>query len=211
MMGESLSVKSNQLAYLVPVSCITTKEYASNPCAFAGSQVPELMIDDTTVLWTLDGVEKKLSDYIGSGKGSIKTLYKPLGDNLTVVYVFMQFDSRTAANTYFKDCFAAEPDKVKQYLSFYLNSLSDKSDTASLSAAGNFFYTDDKNTPDTADDALTLQGAATDIYSTGLNTRFTSQTSPFGTYVNMAALNALSAGTQLKFTDSENHVVLTRS
>ncbi|MEG1191300.1 MAG: hypothetical protein RSD48_07665, partial [Oscillospiraceae bacterium] len=109
-MGQSISAKSDQLAYLLPAECITN--YPSNPCVFndrAKVAAPNIAYD--TPLWTVDSKPKKLSDYIDNNKGSTKTLYKNLdgASGPVLAYVFMDFKDKADANNYFKDYFSAKP------------------------------------------------------------------------------------------------------
>lgn len=196
-MGESMSVKSNQLAYLVPIECI--QNYASNPCVFNGGDVEAPACSMSAVLWTIGGEDKTLDSYIGGGKGQIKALYKNLdGGTIKLAYVFILFNKQEYANKYFRDYFEAYPDRINQYLNFYLQ-LSDKADGADISAAGNTFFVDDKGTASTGDDALTLVPAVTALWSQGLKARFSGLRSPYADFVNKKNLGELSANTRLEF------------
>jgi len=154
--GESVSAKSDQLAYLVDGSCITISEggtiTGTNPCIFTGDTLT-YSIDTGVVLW--DG--KTLADY-GVSYNSETGTYNgitPVVKNLTgtykMAYFFISFSTQDAANAYFKDFFTAHPDRIEEYLSVY----ADLSDAASLmSTAGNVLYTD-------TGDVLTLEEATT--------------------------------------------------
>ncbi|NLT63532.1 MAG: hypothetical protein GXY01_03590 [Clostridiales bacterium] len=193
-MGESLSVKSNQLAYLVPDECIN---YPSNPYIFSGPIDP-LVCEPDTVLWGT----KKLSDYLGGGKGEIKALYKNISENEKIAYVFMVFSKHEYANAYFRDYFAAYPEKIEQYLSLY-TALSGKSSDAYFDTAGNTFYVSNAGgIPE--DDKLTLIPANEKVWTDGVKARYSRMTSPFGDFVNEEALNALPAETELNFVDDNN-------
>ncbi|MEG2010282.1 MAG: hypothetical protein RR032_07760, partial [Oscillospiraceae bacterium] len=112
-MGQSISAKSDQLAYLLPAECITN--YPSNPCVFNDrNMVEEPNIDKSTTLWKVDNTPKKLSDYIDNDKGIAKTLYKNLDgpEGPVLAYVFMDFKDKTGANNYFKDYFSAKPENI---------------------------------------------------------------------------------------------------
>lgn len=213
-MGESLSIKSDQLAYLVPAKCITN--FASNPCVFKSTATLTdctPTVDMTAALWDTDTGTKTLSDYIGSGKGGYKALYKNLGvENMRVAYVFLVFNDKAYANTYFKDYFAAQPENIELYLKMYFANLSDKSDNALISTAGNAFYMDDNGTSaSTADDKLTLIPASDRVYAEGYQTRFSKMRSPYYDYVNTAALGRIGTATTLRFTNSSGTVAVVSS
>jgi Tfp pilus assembly protein PilX len=105
MMGESLSVKSNQIAYLVPEACIPAGE--TNP-----SVNNNLTIDATA-----------LADKYGAA-GYNKITNSSSG----LTYYFMNFSTAKAANMYFDQYYdSSTPQgqehiaKRNQYLSFYID------------------------------------------------------------------------------------------
>ncbi|NCB73218.1 MAG: hypothetical protein EOM51_00525 [Clostridia bacterium] len=205
-MGESLSFKSNQLAYLVPLKCISN--YASNPCVFeSGATTQQITpsIDKTTVLWGTGADAKSLSYYIDSGKGEIKALYKNLGDGMKIAYVFLVFSEKSYANEYFKAYFAADPDKIQQYLSLYMT-LSDKADNAKINAAGNTFYMDDNSTATTADDKLTLEPASDQVWAEGAQLLYNKKQSQYPVLVNEVELAKLGTA-PLEFVNNAGEVV----
>lgn len=208
MMGESMSVKTDQLAYLVPEKCITN--FASNPCVFGSgatsTDYTPIVDDESTVLWGTGTASRTLSYYIDNDKGKITTLYKNAGGGLKIAYVLLVFSSKRYANEYFKDYFTADPSRIELYQDLYLT-LSDKADDALINTAGNSFYNDDNNTPsDETDDKLTLIPASDRIYAEGYNTRFSSMKSPYSAYVNKDELDKLNktfpAGVTLEFKDT---------
>ncbi len=187
-MGESIAVKSDQLAYLVPAECISN--YATNPCLFGGTvEAPDC--DSSTVIWGT----KKLSDYIGSGKGEIKTLYKNLDSQNKIAYVFLVFNSQKYANAYFQDYFAAYPEKISQYLKIYAD-ISDKSSDSYFNTAGSTFYTKDHGSS-TAE--LTLVPASDTVWTDGVQARYSTMSSPLTDFIKSDALNKLPANTELDF------------
>lgn len=196
-MGESLSIKSNQLAYLVPVECI--QNYASNPMVFNGTAVDAPDCNTDSVLWKIGDQEKTLAYYINNGKGEIKALYKNVdGNNIKLAYVFFLFKNQKYANEYFRDYFQVYPERISQYMEFYL-SLSDKGTDTEISTAGNSFYMDKKNTTQASDDVLTLVPATAAIWSSGLQNRFNGMKSPYESFVNVQAIQNLSSGDVLTF------------
>lgn len=124
--GQSLSAKSDQLAYLIPAEAL--ENYKTNPCVAeqeAGVYV-QPQLNTAAVLWTIDGENKTLAYYLGDSnvtddnysgdKGSILSYFSQDG----VGYFFINFTDQDMANEYFKDYFTAKPDAIKQYLDLYL-------------------------------------------------------------------------------------------
>ena len=205
-MGESISFKSNQLAYLVPLKCISN--YASNPCVFESTATTAQItpsIDKNIVLWGTGADAKTLSYYIDSGKGEIKALYKNMGDGMKLAYVFLVFSQKSYANEYFKAYFAAEPEKIQQYLSLYMT-LSDKADNAKINAAGNTFYMDDNSTATTADDKLTMEPASDQVWAEGAQLLYNKKQSQYPVLVNEVELAKLGT-TPLEFVNGAGDVV----
>ncbi|MEG1242131.1 MAG: hypothetical protein RSD32_04165, partial [Oscillospiraceae bacterium] len=203
-MGQSISAKSDQLAYLLPAECI--KNYPSNPCVFNDrTKVAAPILEKNTTLWTVDGKPKKLSDYINNDMGIAKTLYKNLDgpEGPVLAYVFMDFKDKADANQYFKDYFSAKPGNISQYLNLYMN-LSDRNPEGTIVAAGNTFYNDTaKQTPD----KLTLVPAASTVWTTGAQNQFDKIPKPYTDFVNVKAVEHLEKNTTLEFKDKDNNVV----
>ena len=159
-----------------------------------------------TTLWGT----KKLSDYIDNnpaGKGVIKTLYKPLGADEQIAYVFLIFSNKTYANAYFKDYFSADPNKIAQYLKIYVS----LSETAGVTiSSGNTFYMDDNSTPaNKTDDILMLNPASDQAWANGAQLRFESMTSttPYQTFVDTAEITDKLGTTARNFVDASGNVV----
>lgn len=202
-MGQSMSVKSDQLAYLIPAKCITN--YSTNPCVFTTAEDMTPQIDMDAVLWTTDAGAKKLSDYIGSGKGEIKVLYKPFDSGTQIVYVFLSFSDKTYANAYFKDYFETDPSKIEPYLNLYL-SLSSRATDAKVNAAGNTYKLDDKGTVVTTDDTLTLEPAGDGVWADGEQLLYNGMNSPYTMFVNTVNTGKITNAT-LVFKDAADKPV----
>lgn len=120
-MGESISGKTNQQAYLIPPAFLTGA--AGNPMVFSGAQPPSVQIKED-VLWTVDNTAKTLQDYHVSVK---PVILNRGGAGNRVVYYFMEFATRADANAYFKDYFTVNQAEMTTYLNLY----------TTLSALGN--------------------------------------------------------------------------
>ncbi|NLT14347.1 MAG: hypothetical protein GXY05_08395 [Clostridiales bacterium] len=216
--GESVSVKSNQLAYLIDGASVslsylkqgdstTTTITGQNPCVFNLDQDEDAItwsVDLTKPLW--DG--KTLADYgvsYNAGTGEYVGI-KPVFSNITgtggykLAYFFLSFSDQAKANQYFKDFFTARPDRIGEYIGVY-TALSDKA--SSLWAAGNTLYT-------SAAGALSIAEAVPYADVTGPALQFANRCqtlhpnksatglTPYSYYVNAAAILANAADT-MKF------------
>ena len=119
LMGQSVSVKSDQLAYLVPASEIGLQ---SNPFIFDTAETP-----DTT------GFE---DDY--------HLVYRPVAaTGQTLLFVFMKFDGidgANGANTYFQKYFTDYSEEIKDYVSQYLNPYLLPDDPAANMQTSGYYY-----------------------------------------------------------------------
>lgn len=118
MMGESVSVKSNQLLYLAPVDILDEVnddvEITSNPALYTGN----------TTESTAPAVNANPSDYYVNGVAiaegtEIKTLIYNLDGNTKAYYYYLDFQTAEAANDYFVAYFEAYPENIEEYISFY--------------------------------------------------------------------------------------------
>ena len=122
MMGESLTVKSNQIAYLVPESCMGT----SNP------MTPKMRND----LMTAAGVDTSDSAAVANWdilyKNQLLTKVKTavssdvvsvdMMSNGKQYYYYMRFDNAKAASNYFSSYFSgSKGNKLKDYLALYVD------------------------------------------------------------------------------------------
>lgn len=116
LMGESLSVKSNQLAYLIPAEFIQT--VATNPVIFNNSDpilsnptALKAYVNKDAELW--DG--KKISTYTND----VQLVFHPLSGSQTLVYYYMKFNTTEKASQYFADYFQHNSTEIKKYLQIY--------------------------------------------------------------------------------------------
>lgn len=94
MMGESISVKSNQLAYLVPDEFITAK--AGNSDDF---QNPVFKADIENVKIDVDGLKEKFGDYLADSNKPYEENYN---NTMDYVFFYLKFKNEDAANKYFE-------------------------------------------------------------------------------------------------------------
>lgn len=121
--GESLTVKGNQLAYLVPSDCFKNNQY-TNPMTY--DTYSEIGEDDINLLFDLD---KPIDIWSGESMNSIglnssepvqKVFYTDSFGGF--VYFYLNFDNAENASKYF-DKYYNNPsikDNMDKYLQFYL-------------------------------------------------------------------------------------------
>ncbi len=148
MMGQSVAVKSDQLAYLVPESCLGTitinnKEYQlTNP--FDYSECGNI---ETTVLQAAVNLDEKIVNgnslgyYIGSE--DILCTREVVGAQDTgvrLIYFVMNFPSVQKANEYFADYFSEHVSDIQKYLNVYCETGYMLDESATLGLSGNAYY-----------------------------------------------------------------------
>ncbi len=105
MMGESIAVKSNQLAYLVPDEFIVTDSGNSddfhNPVFLSE-------IEDNKVHIDVDGLKAKFGKYLDAAKPYEENYNNTVG----YVFYYLKFKNEAMANEYFEQYYAGtEPDE----------------------------------------------------------------------------------------------------
>lgn len=133
-MGQSIAVKSDQIAYLAPAGCLGSS-YPTNPYVFMGDTAPALTVYIDTPLWPNTKMtnakgeslnSKTIVDYLGNpaAKGSVSFEKGEISVRYSqshIAYVFLSFKDQSAANIYFRDYCAANPENISQYFRYYLN------------------------------------------------------------------------------------------
>ena len=195
MMGQSMSVKSDQLAYLVPAECISVPQgtqllSSGNPLLYTGEALQSITVNTDAVLWKIGDTERKLSYYTADITQMIENMNS--GANpIRMHFVFLKFPSAAKANEYFKDYFTVYPDKIKQYYDIYLK-LATSANNQSVTA-GNTFSNDSS--------VLTLEPSAA-VAMGSAQTQFSGLSSPYTRFVDTAKIS----GTE-KFKDASGAVL----
>ncbi len=183
LMGESVSVRPNQLAYLVPYQALSTT-ITSNPFMIAtGTSAPNAYANMTAPV--ING--KSLNDY----GATVKQMTYPLvGTGLSAVYYFVAFDTAEKANVYFADYFSANPTAITDYLSTYttLSTLGSSSQTGGnvIEQNPDGSYSMPVINPVNESSALFMQDAYANLCKTLLNTS-SSVSNPYEYIIDMAA------------------------
>ena len=184
VMGQSMSVKSDQLAYLVPAECIsvptgTTLLSAGNPLLYQGTVLQNVTVNADKVLWKIGETERKLSYYTTQFTQMTQNMNSG-ADPIRMHFVFLKFPSVAKANEYFKDYFTVYPDKIKQYYDIYLK-LTTSPATQSVTA-GNSFAADNGG-------VLALE-PATAVATGSAQTQFSGFSSPYTKFVDSAKISS---------------------
>ncbi len=141
-LGESLTVKSNQIAYLVPESCMMG---ASNPMTTA---MRKALLDsvngDSEQEKEVNLKNQILLQVQTSVSGDVEQVVQMLSRD-GLYYYYMQFSSAKAASQYFSTYYqSAASDKIKNYLQYYVEDQEVTIDTdAEYKANGNILVYDE--------------------------------------------------------------------
>ena len=147
-LGESLTAKASQIAYLVPAECIgyvrkdATSDYecvlGTNPVLYSEYEDKFLKVDQTNrveVDFSKGGINyatkygaKFRQKYVRTTNGN--------ATNETLIYYYMTFNSQAEASAFFYDYFSDNADRISQYLDIYVDTL-EIDDIERLNVAGN--------------------------------------------------------------------------
>lgn len=125
-MGQSVATRSDQLAYLVPKSCLPSG-VTTNPCLVTNQ------FADYTAASVLGSLANAGSYY--SYVSAVRIVYVPLTSSQWAAYFFMTFSSQTDANAFFAGYFA-DPQNASGITSYLKTYLAEYSAPASADSAG---------------------------------------------------------------------------
>lgn len=140
MMGQSIAVKSDQLAYLIPAQCIALD--ASGKSVLGGSSNPVTKEQYYDLIWdqsnkkVRDGVREVVFDVpcaalngntlasYGLNSSNVQKYFKRINSKITLVYYYVAFDStteegRTNAARYYQDYYSVNKETMDAYASLY--------------------------------------------------------------------------------------------
>ena len=187
LMGQSVSVKNDQRAYLIPPNCLSVK---ANPYLFTGNL--SYSVDLTKVLWG----NKTLGNYINADHVQVVT---SSAGSAHIAYFFMKFDTKEAASQYFKDYFSYNSGEISRYLKVYSDVLSSAQSTQSSGTT----YDLNNGVLSLLGESSTLSVSANRMksmyknlcvtLSSNIPYSSTPATSPFGYTVNTTAVSGLTA------------------
>ncbi len=135
LMGESLSVRSNQQAYLIPSAHLTGS--VSNPSILNRTETaPSPALIETTQLWTIEGDTKTYADY-GLDSSDIIRIPVHLSGDQRAYYFFLDFPNADDATAYFGDYFEVNKGTLGEYANNYLDLDSSTTDFSGIDIDAN--------------------------------------------------------------------------
>ncbi|MEL4106309.1 hypothetical protein AAFA46_05635 [Oscillospiraceae bacterium WX1] len=123
LMGQSISVKSDQLVYLVPAACLTAG--ITNPYQIQTDPGNATLQSYVSVTQPIFPNGNTLSTY-GVATTDIQCIRKLIGqggNTVTLVYFCVKFPSGERANDYFRDYYAANSTALGKYTAVYTNGI----------------------------------------------------------------------------------------
>jgi hypothetical protein len=201
-LGESIMVKGDQIAYLVPTECVATvggtedtegtSRYKKNPLTVAEYNAVEN--DNTCTLVDLNVTTKTghtLATYFGadvSEDTAVKKVWVPSktgNPDDGLVYLYLNLTPEMARQ-YFMDYYNAGDEKLKKYNAFYSDGINAIGEDTTIYTAGTYVeYTEDKSSGsdvplslnyDKGNSAVISSGSIADIYN-ALTTKLVSDPS----------------------------------
>lgn len=147
-LGESLTAKASQIAYLVPAECIgyIKKDAGSDYECVLGTN-PVLYSKYESAYQNVSAVDKVEVDFSKAGinyatkyGATFRQKYVRTSNgnatNETLIYYYMTFNSQAEAAAFFYDYFSENQERISEYLDIYINTL-EVSDIERLNVAGN--------------------------------------------------------------------------
>ena len=170
MMGQSIAVKSDQLAYLVPAECIgrsnsggsvlsqksnpiTLEEYNDKIWDVNNNRLRDDVVDVALDVPCEALKGNTLNDYEITS-GNIEKYFKRLNSKITLVYYYVNFDagsdrSRSNANRYFRDYYSVNQSTMEAYTGIYTKAIKLREEGSGayiMHLAGNVVMYDDTKT-----------------------------------------------------------------
>ena len=158
LMGQSIAVKSDQLAYLVPGDLI---KQGSNPVTREQADtMGNTAVDFNAASSMLGGnslASYGITKFITNGSSDsqgVRTFYKRLNSKITIVYYYVSFDNSTqagreAANRYLQDYYKVNKSTMDAYASIYTDGIKIRNQSAGayiMHLAGNVVMFDKDQT-----------------------------------------------------------------
>lgn len=165
MMGESMTVKANQLIYMVPANCVgynkTTKQtLGKNPITYdeyvklttsktvqvdaSGNPMKDALGNDIEELtYDVVNMEPLWIDLEKAFTNNYKAVFRRVNGSV-LVYLYMDFGGDEAAATdFFRTYYDKHPEEVEQYVKSYVSDIKwngDLRDNANFALAGQVFF-----------------------------------------------------------------------
>ncbi len=150
-LGESIEVKSNQIAYLVPPECIGVNEgnvmIGKNPMSsedftqlmtFANDTAKYPDFEIVSFTRNVEGLGKSLDAYRAPGTEGYRTVFVQSEEG-TMVYFYVDFDSNNTS-AYFRDYYAKNQSTLESYMRNYVNEIRLSNSFTRLTTHGNMVF-----------------------------------------------------------------------
>lgn len=149
MTGESLAIKSNQRAYLIPGKYIEINNKATMKNPITKADLPAGISATVKIPTTASPIN--YSTYLNASPNQFKMAAKQtaLGLDSTLLYYYMNFASGKKADQYLVDFMNRYPNLLQNLDAFKVNSLRLPSNDNKIVSAGNVMYYDTTTTPAT--------------------------------------------------------------
>jgi len=127
-MGESLSVKSSQVAYLVPDKYVGTgsAEEISNPMTMSQYETLKAEVEAGTAAY-VDTAALKAA----VGATGYQTAFYPFAGG-SIVYFYMTFDNADTASAYFQNYYKVNKEKTDDYMKLYTTGITYSSSASAV-------------------------------------------------------------------------------
>lgn len=138
LMGDSIAVKSNQLAYMVPVECAGV---IRNP--MTNAQYTELSSvegwKDKILDTYISGLGRTIGSY-GRNEIDVVPIFTPNSGGGSIVYLYLSFADADVASNYFMDYYSKTDggQKIKDYLAEYVLSFKTNAAMSRIVSEGNY-------------------------------------------------------------------------
>lgn len=155
-LGESIEIKSNQMAYLVPPECIGVFQgetlIGKNPMSaedyrelleYKADEAEYPGFEEVSYETTVQKLGKTLNDYDADGSLSYRKIFQQVGGEI-VIYYYLLLDEQNITR-YFSDYYEAEKEKLDGYMKQYTNELLINDNISRLVLGGNIVTYDGEN------------------------------------------------------------------
>ena len=155
-LGESVEVKSNQIAYLVPSECIgvgdgetligrnpmTEKEYAKllEYQKNLGNRFEEVSFSTE-----VEGLDKTLAEYKPTDRAGFRRFFVTDVNGNRLIYYYVDFDTDQASQ-YFRDYYVANKDKLDRFMKSYVDEIVPGNRYIRLMTDGNMIFGSENGT-----------------------------------------------------------------
>lgn len=148
--GESIEVKSNQIAYLVPPECIGVSEgetlIGRNPMTaeeYAKLRQYETNLgtgfEEVSFTTVVEGLNKTLQEYKPDDRAGYRKVYVTDINGKQLIYYYVDFDTDQASQ-YFREYYVANKDKLDQFMKTYVDEIISSGRYIRLMTDGNMIF-----------------------------------------------------------------------